>query len=599
MEELSIESLGVDVLLSDPVAHIPHIPVLMAPEKRGFGIHPEIIRSLIREQSSTLEKAIAELVMNSVDAGATRIDLEIDRNGFTLTDNGRGFGSRNEIERVFEVFGTPHEQGDAEYGRFRVGRGQIMAHAAVVWRSGAYHMDVDLGHADAELAYTLSTLAELQAGCVVAAKFYHPLSDYKWNNHWAQPQRTCLSELIQYIKTPVYVNGVKVSRDPSEEKWDVEDDLAWYRFSRNSWDVAIYDRGLRISHSVPNIFCGRGALVVTKQALMLNMARNEINQQCMVWEGIRRSVRAAFDVRLQSTTKFTPHEAHNLLKGLVKGDLLPTSASAERIGKNRFIEDVFGTFHTAKKMLAGDAKYGESVVFTCYDRKYSMTAERVHRDQLAIILPEWLVSCCNLALEPNHHEHDVDLCRDAIDKLRKALHYNGEVKWASLGYFARQLGNTHKQVPESALSEDEKLVLKALRGMNQRFSSNFQRKIVVGESDTMQAWTDGFSFIALRRDSLTWMRLAGGAGRLMALLMHEYSHAKPSQEDHAHDLAFFERFHSLQHSKFTHEQADHLFRSYARGVARLQIQPSGPLRYHVGQMGALQTKLKLKRGTDN
>ncbi|WP_287923609.1 ATP-binding protein [Diaphorobacter sp.] len=60
--------------------------------------------------------------MNAVDAGATKFNVTMDAKEFVVEDNGRGFQSREEIENWFECFGTPHEEGDATYGKFRNGR---------------------------------------------------------------------------------------------------------------------------------------------------------------------------------------------------------------------------------------------------------------------------------------------------------------------------------------------------------------------------------------------------------------------------------------------------------------------------------------------
>lgn len=96
---------------------------------RAFSIHPGILLTLMREQAGLLEKALAKLVMNSIDAGASRIDLSIDANGFKLVDEEKGFTSINHLENFFDIFGSSNEAGDAYYGHFRIGRGQIMSYA--------------------------------------------------------------------------------------------------------------------------------------------------------------------------------------------------------------------------------------------------------------------------------------------------------------------------------------------------------------------------------------------------------------------------------------------------------------------------------------
>src|ERR1035437_6066516 len=219
-------------------------------ERRAFGVHPAIILSLIREQSSSIEKAIAELVMNSVDAGATRVEIVVVKlnddgdHSFKITDDGRGMGNREQILSVFEIFGLPHQDGDARYGRFRVGRGQIMAHARVAWRSGQHHMFVDLRADDASDGYILTTMDEYQPGCVVEGEFFEDLRDLTYDLSTSEPDRSEIARLVRYIEIPVIMNGVRINRDASAQKWDYEDEFAWYRFSKHVQEVTVYDRGL-------------------------------------------------------------------------------------------------------------------------------------------------------------------------------------------------------------------------------------------------------------------------------------------------------------------------------------------------------------------
>lgn len=138
-------------------------------EKRSFCVHPAIIKTLINEQSGSLIKAITELVMNAIDAGATRIDISISESGeFSISDNGKGFINRFEIEQFFETFGTPHSESDAKFGKFRIGRGQIMSFAKTVWRSGNFRMEVDLDSENDFFGYKLTEEPTTQIGCHIA-----------------------------------------------------------------------------------------------------------------------------------------------------------------------------------------------------------------------------------------------------------------------------------------------------------------------------------------------------------------------------------------------------------------------------------------------
>lgn len=79
--------------------------------------------------------------------------------------------------RYFGRFGTPHKEGDATYGRFRLGRGQIMAHASTVWQSRAWTMTVDtrsMGY-----NYDLHEQANISdvSGCFITGQWYEPMTE--------------------------------------------------------------------------------------------------------------------------------------------------------------------------------------------------------------------------------------------------------------------------------------------------------------------------------------------------------------------------------------------------------------------------------------
>lgn len=96
-------------------------------ERRAFGLHPKILLTIMREQAGSLAKAMAELVMNSVDAGATRIDLTVGESTFELSDDGCGFSSRDQLENFFDNLaksdhGHHHHQTEKEEDTSHNGR---------------------------------------------------------------------------------------------------------------------------------------------------------------------------------------------------------------------------------------------------------------------------------------------------------------------------------------------------------------------------------------------------------------------------------------------------------------------------------------------
>jgi hypothetical protein len=115
-------------------------------EQHAFTTHPRLILVSIRRQAGTVGKSVLEGVMNSVDAGATSIDIRTAAEGFTITDDGRGFADAEEVRRLFGTFGLPHDldsngvSTDAKFGTFRIGRGQLFAFGVNTWRTGTMRM---------------------------------------------------------------------------------------------------------------------------------------------------------------------------------------------------------------------------------------------------------------------------------------------------------------------------------------------------------------------------------------------------------------------------------------------------------------------------
>lgn len=73
-------------------------------ETHEFTVEPSIIMHLILSQAGSCGKAVLECVMNSIDAGANAIHIEVDSEKMTLADDGHGLRSRDEILAVFKRF---------------------------------------------------------------------------------------------------------------------------------------------------------------------------------------------------------------------------------------------------------------------------------------------------------------------------------------------------------------------------------------------------------------------------------------------------------------------------------------------------------------
>lgn len=318
---------------------------------KTFGVHPSIIKSIILEQAGDPVKALAELVMNSIDAGATAIHLTVDSKGFEISDDGVGFPNKEHIVNFFGAFGTPHKQGDAEYGKFRLGRGQIMALSTTEWRSGFFGMDVDLENLkDAvDIGYSISQFDNEHVGCTIKGKFYTPLHDQEsvisedlFNKTLSDclnlvststSQKDLMRILCDYsakqfqstffvrlfrmlflVNTPIFVNGVKITSVIPFTKLFEDKYAEYYEFPKSAklTNLLLLNKGIFISkHSAPFPM-----IINFKVQPQLNMARNMVNSEC---ECLKSALKTVFQYGWQQVlgnNKYYFGLLENFLNGL-------------------------------------------------------------------------------------------------------------------------------------------------------------------------------------------------------------------------------------------------------------------------------------------
>ena len=186
-------------------------------ERREFQMDKNLLVDVIKRQAGSLQKAVLEGVMNSIEAGATAktggVQVTLDAKQLIISDGGRGFRNRQEIEDWFETFGKPHEASEGKvWAQFRMGRGQLMAFGRNLWNSNQFQMDVDIDGKG--LGYDLSEVKKFD-GCRVQVDLYRPLDD---SEIWSTSRE--IERAVKFVEIPVFVNGKQVNTPASEGKWD-------------------------------------------------------------------------------------------------------------------------------------------------------------------------------------------------------------------------------------------------------------------------------------------------------------------------------------------------------------------------------------------
>lgn len=267
-----------------------------------FRQHPQMIISQIKSQADSLTKAILEAIMNCIDAGSPDVHITMTHTTITIADTGSGFDGLETIEKFFSTIGTPHEDGDAKFGRFRMGRCQMFGYGRNTWRSGPFRMEVDI--ANRGLEHDIFDNEEPVKGCQITIELYNPLSDGTLISTAQQ-----IRYAITYVDTPIYINNEQVNTDLSSVRWTRQTDEAYFLY-RKSGSLTIYNQGVFVTRRWSNTTYFSG-LIVTKKAIALNAARNEVIETDPLWEKISETATAIYNTRNKNKKDAILHQITN------------------------------------------------------------------------------------------------------------------------------------------------------------------------------------------------------------------------------------------------------------------------------------------------
>ncbi|CAD0358988.1 hypothetical protein CFBP498_43100 [Xanthomonas hortorum pv. vitians] len=528
-----------------------------------FELDPQIIHHIIYSQAGSIGKAIIELLMNSVDAKASNVQLSISRTGFSCHDDGQGFASREDVIRYFGRFGTPHEEGDATYGCFRLGRGQIMAHASTTWHSNVWQMTVNtrvMGY-----HYDLDEVQAHSPGCAIKGDWYEALSEVELMSTLQE-----IRDLVRYTPVCVELNGNRITRDPHGERWDAEDEFAWYRVKADG-AVAIYNQGVLVRHDSGHVW-GAGGLIVSKKAIGLNVSRTEIlRKTCPVWKAIAKQFGQMADQiasRLGNHRK-TEARREKSARALLSGD----AGIVQTYSKEEVVTLLPGKRHISMEDFLRKCRYSHgkrhggrfAVVESGFDVP---KGEAIAREGIAVIVHSVTLNRfgCYSAQE------FADCISRIHDNLRLDIELNGAQYWGINALYIPQLlafstlreafvERTRILTEKDALDRETRRAWTALRwclhhyvalctGGRPVYGGQVREgkslHILLGQSNVAEAWTDGSSYIAV--DVTIVKRLKSSpvrtAAYIFSLTEHEIAHEGDSL-DCGHDEAFYQRFHDL------------------------------------------------------
>ena len=492
---------------------------------RDFKIDPKMLKDTMTRQAGTVEKAVLEGVMNSRDARASKIVISLVRNEgkaiLTIEDDGCGIISKEDLIDHFETFGKERTKAEASiYGIYRMGRGQLFAFGENIWRTATFRMIVDINKG---LYYILEEGLPFQEGCHITVNMYSdPIGNYIYPS--MEKFEENLKKQVRYVGAPVYFNGKQLNVLPEECEWDIEDDNAYYLLNVGN-ELCLYNLGVYVMNLDISKY-GSGGIIVSKNQLKVNSARNDVMWDCPVYQSIQEVVKS------------------NLVKVVYKPRQVLTSM--QRQATLSSFRDSTVSYDTIKLLSLIPTSQGKHMSFEAISRIKQQWCFAEHGSDLADKLMESGQCICfsddvlyNLNYTGDKKRFFTWLTRN------EDMETYGNDKWSHLERlyvdFHDVLENTSDEYltfPENKMTVVERRVIKILN----HYGSWNGRVINLGYSERANAWTDGRSYITINRSFLKHIYLGqdSDVNKLMMLLAHEMAHEEDTRGTHYHGPEFYE-----------------------------------------------------------
>ena len=530
-------------------------------EKHSFEFSSEFLIHTVNSQSSTLGKAVLEGVMNSIDATATKIEIELNNKSMVITDDGHGFRTREEVLACFKVFGFDHSNHAREFGRFGLGRAQLWAFASTRWVTNDFIFDVDVRERGFD--WLLGKSETKLPGLRIEAKFYKELTNVEMVEF-----RTELEKLVRYSEVPIILNGEQLSKSPADGSWTITTDEAFLRTSEGHY-LAVYNQGIFVANLYTSNIGISGTLVTRRgHALTLNVSRNEIMRAtCPVWAKLKPKI-----AELASKTK---------AKRLTDADrdflALQTADPAHIDNFDRPIITLANGKHVS---LQDVMKSAYTMPLTVSETGNRM-AESLMRDKTAVVLAQATLarfgveSIAALVQTWRSRLVSAQYRMKYRDNRLKGADNDVTVSNGVLSCYHRLTSNHiritifenitdcpgYKQLQASKIKQDDlkpnqRAFLRSMEKMRPYVCSAVgggtnvrpkHRAYILGRGEGIEAYTDGTTYIAIVDSVAEQMMKEGLPGflRLAHVMVHEYLHDTEDTGSHAHDLEFMEVFHNI------------------------------------------------------
>lgn len=470
-----------------------------------------LLMQTIQDQAEDLEHGWREAIQNGIDSPeASRVALTWDERHTVVEDDGAGVDLTTEAGLdLLKNLGETSKKGDADtIGQFGVGKGQVIAKGHTVWMSGSTGLHFDVK----EWGLTCKTvpLAEEVDGLRVVVSHYDeevPTSNYKWDRY-DERVRSRFKFVGVASDTEVVVNGDTISdADPADEvggDYSVVEDSPQgadadfvAALEPRDGDIEVYSKGVYVKDVSGN---GLSGVVVTRENLDLNFARNGIQSGCPVWGEVEPWLESKSEEVLSELpdSRLTAAGRSFLAeRALDQGDGIDADAPMFQTvdGDQVSLNDInsagkVGFAHRGDGRARKLAEGWNMTILDSSDEATGRLQSKMMELKEAMDMPE---------------QFDVDQKADEVS-----------------------LPDTHEKLLRGDLNSVQARKLAAARELAQRMG--ISRSVHWGDSEVSDAWTDGFNEIVLTDSAAPSRNRAAWLPQVFHALVRQWAFRGDSRE---------------------------------------------------------------------
>lgn len=457
-------------------------------EKRTFRMNNKLLYDVITRQAGTIEKAWLEIVQNAIDAGSSKVDFIIKVDRFVAKDNGKGM-NKQEILTYFEEFGNSSKT-HSDLGEFGMGRGQIFAQGKTIWRTQEYKMIVDVK--EKGLNYSLGEKDDITRveGTHITCFLYNKIK-------FLEKKIERFKEMIKFVDINVYVNGELICESYSPTLEIIEGKI----ILTNDDSIKVYNRGIYIKDD--NI--GSGAIIISTKNLKVNFARNDIMDECPVYNTLLEKTKQLIADKLNEKQSLSSDERKTIIN-LIREDKVWIDTFKDK-----------KVIPTANNNFVSIKEVGNSNTI------YFSDGKNQYEDDLLIEKGYTVLKSIPIIKR---------ILNDAI-RLTNVGNYQELVQ--SFRYIIQ------KEVNENELNSQELSNWKEIQYINIQIKGVAKRQLSIAKNMAASANTDGKYRITINYQNIKNFN----KGYIIYLLLHEYSHDNDTSNTDEHGYEFYEKYYEL------------------------------------------------------